>query len=52
MTEAAYATIQILKAFPDITIPDNEPMRVIGAEQQALTMVLSPANGCKVDFGK
>ncbi|KAG8528220.1 uncharacterized protein KY384_007137 [Bacidia gigantensis] len=50
--EASYTIIRLLQTFPKISLPrDEDSDEKIGTEKQRLTLVLSPANGCRVDIG-
>lgn len=48
LTEASYATVRILRAFPSLRLPPELPVVPTGQEKQALTIFLSSADGCKV----
>jgi hypothetical protein len=51
LTEAAYTVVRILQRFPIIKMPSDEIFEKTGREQQTLTIVLSVANGCRINFG-
>lgn len=46
--EASYAIIKILQAFPNVRIAPGVPNEPVGAEKQAYTIGLSPADGVHV----
>ena len=46
--EASYAIIRILQTFPTMELPMDEKIEPIGSERQLLTLVLSPADGCRI----
>ncbi|KAI9677287.1 MAG: hypothetical protein M1829_002629 [Trizodia sp. TS-e1964] len=48
LTEASYAIVRIIQAFPKLRIPPGTPIVPPGEEKQALTIVVSSAEGCKV----
>ena len=48
--EVSYTIVRLLQAFPSITIPTDEPNEPIGIEKQLLTLVLSCAEGCRVEL--
>lgn len=48
LLEASYVVICLLQAFPNMRLPEDEPLEPIGAERQKLTLVLSSADGCRV----
>ena len=51
MMEFNYTIIRPLKTFPTLALPaDEDTKEKIGAERQRLTMVLSPADGCRVNI--
>jgi len=50
LMEISYTAIRLLQAFPDISLPVNEINEAPGTEKQRLTLVLSSADGCKVDL--
>jgi cytochrome P450 len=51
LTEAAYTVVRTLQRFPIIKMPSDEIFEKTGREQQTLTIVLSVANGCRINFG-
>lgn len=50
--EAGYAVVRLLQRFPNLSLPKGEPVLPIGKEKQLLTLVISPAEGCKVDMSR
>ncbi|KAF2656367.1 cytochrome P450 [Lophiostoma macrostomum CBS 122681] len=52
ITEISYSVVRLLQAYPDIALPDDEFMGPVGSERQVLTLVLSPADGCRVRLSK
>lgn len=51
LTETYYAVVRLLKAFPHISLPADEPVEDIGSERQRLTLVLASEDGCRVEIG-
>lgn len=51
LMEVSYTIVRLLQAIPKISLPkgeaDNGP---VGTERQRLTLVLSSANGCRVEL--
>lgn len=52
MMEVMYTAVRLLQAFPAIRLPDGEVVEPVGAERQTLTLVLSSADGCRVEIGQ
>ena len=50
LTEAAYVIVRMLQRFPKISLPADTKLELTGVEKQTVTIVLSPAEGCKVTF--
>lgn len=50
-TEIYYTIIRLLKAFPIIGMPADEPLESVGMERQRLTLVLASETGCRVQVG-
>ncbi|KAJ5236303.1 hypothetical protein N7489_006394 [Penicillium chrysogenum] len=50
--EVSYTTVRMLQAFSHISLPVGEPNEPVGSEKQQLTLVLSSAEGCKVEISK
>ena len=52
LLEVSYTIVRLLQAFPRIRLPaDEDAKEILGKEKQRLTLVLLPADGCKLDFG-
>ncbi|KAK5106290.1 hypothetical protein LTS08_000408 [Lithohypha guttulata] len=52
LTEAAYVVVRLLQRFPDIRLPADEKVELVGVEQQTMTLVMSSTRGCRVDLGE
>ena len=50
--EVSYTIVRILQTFSQIMLPAGEPNEPVGSERQRLTLVLSCAEGCKVEVRK
>ena len=51
LMEASYAIIRILQTFLDIKLPaSSKPSEEIGGEKQKLGIVVTCADGCKVQL--
>lgn len=50
--EVSYTIVRMLQTFSHITLPKGEPNEPVGSEKQRLTLVLSSAEGCKVEILK
>jgi len=50
LMEVSYTILRLLQACPSITLPDDEANQPVGAEKQSLTLVLSSADGCRVNI--
>ena len=50
LMEISYTIVRLLQAFPTIALPAGEVLKPPGMEKQRLTLVLSSADGCKVDL--
>ena len=48
--EISYTLVRLLQSFPTISLPAGEKNEAPGSERQRLTLVLSSADGCKVDI--
>jgi hypothetical protein len=48
LTEASHAIVGIIQAFPNLRLPEGLEVIPPGEEKQALTIVVSSADGCKV----
>ncbi|KAL6151986.1 hypothetical protein ACJQWK_04788 [Exserohilum turcicum] len=49
LTEAGYTIVRLLQSFPDLKLPHGEQLELLGVEKQKSTVVLTIAEGCKVD---
>jgi cytochrome P450 len=47
--EVSYTVVRILQTFSQVKLPVGEPNEPVGSERQRLTLVLSSADGCKVE---
>ena len=52
LTEAAYTVVRIFQTFPNIELPDGEPVELTGVEKQTITLTISSAKGCKIRLSK
>lgn len=52
MMEISYTIVRILQRFRHIKLPDGEFNEPVGTEKQQLTLVLSSADGCRVQLGR
>lgn len=50
--EVSYTIVRLLQAFETIGLPDGEENERVGSERQRLTLVLSCADGCRVELEK
>jgi hypothetical protein len=50
LTEAAYTVVRILLHFPEMGLPADQQIEIIGVEMQTVTLVLSSLNGCRVNI--
>ncbi len=51
--EVSYTMVRLLQAFPSIELPIDEKInKPIGTEKQRLTLVLSSADGCRVELDR
>ena len=50
--EVSYTIVRLLQAFTTIRLPEGETNEPVGSERQRLTLVLSSADGCKVELEK
>lgn len=48
--EASYAIVRIIQTFPQIELSEEEAEVAVGRERQALTLVVSSAEGCVVNL--
>ena len=51
LTEAAFTVVRILQRYPNIRLPVDEKVGLVGTELQKVTLVLQIAGGCKVELG-
>lgn len=51
LVEAAYSIVRIIQTFPIIRLPEGETVELAGVEKQKTTLVMSIAEGCKVELG-
>ena len=51
LTEASYATVKILQAFPNIKLAPGIPNEPVGAERQIYTIGIFPVDGVHVLMG-
>ena len=53
LMEVSYTVVRLLQAFPIIELPaDEKRSEMIGSERQRLTLVLSSADGCRVELDR
>lgn len=52
LMEVSYTIVRMLQAFSKISLPQEEPNEPTGSERQRLTLVLSSAEGCKVEISQ
>ena len=52
LMEVSYTIVRLLQAFRTIRLPEGEKNEVVGTERQRLTLVLSSADGCRVEIEK
>lgn len=50
LMEVSYTIVKMLQTFPCLVLPKGEPNEPVGQEKQRLTLVLSSAEGCKVEI--
>ena len=50
LTEAAFTVFRIFQKFPNTTIPIGEKVELVGVEKQTIMLVISIAEGCKVQI--
>jgi cytochrome P450 len=48
LMEISYTIVRLIQVTTSITLPEDEQIGVIGSEKQRLTLVLAPADGCRV----
>ena len=47
---AMYTIVRLIQHNPNLRLPLNEPVQVVGTEKQCANLVLSSANGCRVQM--
>lgn len=52
LMEVMYTVVRLLQTFPVIKLPLGEDVEPVGTERQTLTLVLSSADGCRVQAGQ
>ena len=52
LMEVSYTIVRLLQAFTTIRLPSGEKNEPVGTERQRLTLVLSSADGCRVELVK
>ncbi|KAF7176132.1 hypothetical protein CNMCM7691_001608 [Aspergillus felis] len=50
LMEVSYTIVRLLQTFASIILPKGEPIEPVGSERQRLTLVLSSADGCRVEI--
>ncbi|KAG2010662.1 hypothetical protein GB937_007628, partial [Aspergillus fischeri] len=50
LMEVSYTVVRLLQTFSSIILPKGEPIEPVGSERQRLTLVLSSADGCRVQI--
>ena len=50
LNQIKFTAIVLLQAFPNIGLPVGEVVEPVGSERQRLTLVLSAADGCRVEI--
>lgn len=50
--EVSYTVVRLLQTFPVIALPDGEKNETVGTERQRLTLVLTSADGCRVQLAR
>lgn len=48
--EVSYTVCRLIQVFPHIVVPDSEPRVEVGKERQSLTLVVAPADGCRLSL--
>ena len=52
LMEVSYTIVRLLQAFTTNRLPSGEKNEPVGSEMQRLTLVLSSADGCRVELVK
>jgi hypothetical protein len=50
LTEAGCTVVRLLQEFPTIKLPESETVELIGAEKQAMSLVMSVGEGCRISI--
>ena len=50
LMEVSYTIVRLLQASSLIVLPEGEKIEPVGTERQRLTLVLSSADGCRVQI--
>ena len=50
LMEVSYTVVRLLQAFSTISLPVGDKNEPVGTEKQRLTLVLSSADGCRVEL--
>lgn len=50
LMEISYTVVRLLLVTSEIALPEHDKAEPIGTEKQRLTLVLMPADGCKVEI--
>ena len=50
LVEAAYTIVRLLQRFPDMSLPHDTKLELVGVEKQTMTLVLSITEGCVVQL--
>lgn len=52
LVEVSYTIVRLLQAFPIMSLPPGEANEPVGTERHRMTLVLSSADGCRVEFDR
>lgn len=52
LMEVSYTVVRLLQKFSAIELPEGEAVEPLGSERHTLTLVLSSADGCRVNVEK
>ena len=50
LMEISYTIVRLIQATTSMTLPEDEHIGIVGLEKQRLTLVLAPADGCRVEL--
>ena len=50
MMEVSFTIVRLFQKYRKIVLPEGESNEAVGTERQRLTLVLSSADGCRVDI--